>query len=70
MAHATQKTFTAHLADLASDKFTDLSERWSRYTVYRRTLAELKQLSTREMADLGMNPSTLKSIAYEAAYKN
>lgn len=36
--------------------------------VYRTTLTELEGLSNRDLADLGINRSMIKSIAYEAAY--
>lgn len=41
---------------------------YSNWRVYRRTLNELRELSTRELADLGINPSMIHSIAMEAAY--
>jgi len=46
----------------------DLAERHAKNRVYRETLDELQSLSSRELADLGMSPANLKSIAYEAAY--
>ncbi|EPX81223.1 DUF1127 domain-containing protein [Litoreibacter arenae] len=48
----------------------DLAERHAKYRVYRTTLNELQTLSDRELADLGLSPSNVKSVAYEAAYKN
>ncbi len=36
--------------------------------VYRQTLRELQALSARDLADLGIAPSMLRSVAYEAAY--
>lgn len=41
---------------------------YANWRVYRNTLSELESLSLREMADLGINPSTIKRIALEAAY--
>jgi len=38
------------------------------YKTYRRTLAELESLTSRELADIGLNPHALKDIAYESAY--
>ena len=46
----------------------DIVEAWRAYRVYRETLGELQALSTRELADLGLNASTLSSVALEAAY--
>lgn len=41
---------------------------YGNWRVYRRTLNELRELSVREMADLGINPSMIRRIALEAAY--
>jgi uncharacterized protein YjiS (DUF1127 family) len=46
----------------------DIVEEWRAYRVYRETLGELQALSTRELADLGLNASALRSVALEAAY--
>ena len=35
---------------------------------YRRTLNELSSLTTRELADLGLNRSMIRRIAHETAY--
>lgn len=35
---------------------------------YRKTLAELESLSARDLADLGIAPSSIREIAYRAAY--
>lgn len=35
--------------------------------IFRRTLNELHQLSGRELADLGLNPSNLRQVAWETA---
>lgn len=45
-----------------------LAERNAKYRLYRRTLAELDYLSNRELADLGLHRSMIRSVAYEAAY--
>ncbi len=36
--------------------------------VYRQTLSELSALSERDLNDLGLNRSMLRSVAQEAAY--
>ena len=46
----------------------DLAGRWARYSVYRKTLSELQSLSVRDLNDLGLNKSTVRRTAYEAAY--
>ncbi len=38
--------------------------------IYTTTVVELENLSNRELADLGLNRSSIKSIAFEAAYGN
>ena len=48
--------------------FADLTERVARYRVYRSTLAELNELGDRELNDLGISRSGIRSIAYKAAY--
>lgn len=45
-----------------------LRARFAQYRVYRATLNELRELSNRELADLGLSRSMLKGIALEAAY--
>lgn len=35
--------------------------------VFRTTLTELQALSTRDLADMGLNPSNLRQIAWETA---
>ena len=50
-----------------SDVFADAAARYARYTVYRTTLAELRAISDRELADLGMCRAMLSSVAWQAA---
>ncbi|RVT85362.1 DUF1127 domain-containing protein [Rhodobacteraceae bacterium CCMM004] len=51
-----------------ANSFSQIGESWARYRLYRRTLSEMQDLSNRELADLGLNRSNLRSIAYHAAY--
>ncbi|MCJ8140316.1 DUF1127 domain-containing protein [Falsirhodobacter halotolerans] len=39
-----------------------------RRAVYRQTVAELNALSTRDLADLGMSRSSIREVAFQAAY--
>ncbi len=48
--------------------FATLADRYAKYKVYRATINELSQLSGRELNDLGISRSMIKSIAIEAAY--
>lgn len=45
-----------------------LVARFKAYRVYRNSLNELRALSNRELADLGLSRSMIKRIALEAAY--
>ncbi|WP_238475478.1 DUF1127 domain-containing protein [Rhodophyticola sp. CCM32] len=47
---------------------TQLAEAYAARKVYRQTIAELETCSTRELSDLGLSRSMIKSVAYEAAY--
>jgi uncharacterized protein YjiS (DUF1127 family) len=46
-----------------------ITGRFARYRTYRKTLNELRGLSPRELDDLGLNPSMIRSCAYKAAYE-
>ena len=47
-----------------------LRDHLARRALYRRTVAELRQLSDRELSDLGLSRSMITRIAYEAAWGN
>ena len=57
-------------AGRVSSYFGGITKRVSQYRVYRNTLAELQMLGDRELADLGLNRSVLRSVAYKSAYEN
>lgn len=46
----------------------DLTEKVAKRKTYRTTLNELRDLSDRDLADLGLSRSMIKGIALEAAY--
>lgn len=46
-----------------------LTTRFANYRAYRNTLTELRNLSDRELNDLGLGRAGLKGIAQEAVYK-
>ncbi len=56
------------LADRAAGFLSALRDNRRRYSVYRQTVRELSALNDRELNDLGIHPSAIKSIAMEAAY--
>ncbi len=47
----------------------DLRARLARRAAFRTTLRELSALSDRELADLGLNRSVIRRVAYQAAYE-
>jgi len=49
--------------------FSGIAKKVSQYRVYRNTLSELQMLGDRELADLGLNRSVLRSVAYKSAYE-
>lgn len=51
-----------------SDFIAHLRETFARRRVYHRTVAELSQLSDRELSDLQLSRSSIRSVAREAAY--
>ena len=65
---SSNRTTTLGLVDRLAEIRKDMAEAWRTYRVYRQTLTELQALSMRELNDLGLNPSMLRSIALEAAY--
>lgn len=48
--------------------YQDVANRVARYRLYRNTLNELTALGDRELADLGLNRTMLRRVAYKAAY--
>jgi len=45
-----------------------MAEAIAQRKIYRTTLAELESLNARELADIGLSRSMIKSVAYQAAY--
>ena len=56
------------IADCAANIVKSLRVSLERRRVYNRTVRELRALSTRELADLGLHPSMITRVALEAAY--
>jgi len=46
-----------------------LREAWDKYRAYRSTLAELKDLTDRQLADVGTSRAALKQLARRAVYQ-
>lgn len=70
MAYVSNNRTTAALSfgNRLAEIRKDLADAWSAHRIYRQTLRELQALSLRELNDLGLNPSMLRTIALEAAY--
>lgn len=65
----TQTTQDAGLLARVIGWFQSVQENRSKAALYRQTLRELNALSGRDLADLGIHRSSIRRIAYEAAYK-
>lgn len=68
MAFATDnRTHTATLTDRVQDVVARVQDHLRVRKIYRDTLTELEQLTTAELADIGIHRSQLRTIAREAA---
>lgn len=69
MAYATNtRAFSATLSQRISEARAAMADRYAKYSTYKVTLNELAALTDRDLTDLGINRSMIKSIAAEAAY--
>ena len=57
-------TLTQRLTNLRAN----LAAAHAQRKIYKTTVSELENLSGRELADLGLSRSSIKSVALEAAY--
>lgn len=62
------RTAPAGMFDRMNGVLQALRDYSARRKIYRTTLNELYALDGRELADLGINKSMIRSIAYDAAY--
>ncbi len=69
MAHYVENLSTARPSGLFVSFFAELRDSIARRRVYNKTYAELSQLSSRELDDLGISRSMISRLAYEAAYE-
>ena len=65
------ETRTAPIADggFFSRMIAGLTTRYAQHAAYRRCMAELSALSDRDLRDLGLHRSMIRSIAREEAYR-
>lgn len=73
----TTATFERSLGDVARDALdgpaglaSRLRRAWTRYLAYRLSLAELRSLTARELADVGLGDADLPRLAWDATKKN
>lgn len=67
-ADTTFSSRVAHGLASVAPSFAAQAERFAKWRLYRRTLAELSEITPRELADLGLSRSNLRAAAYEAVY--
>jgi uncharacterized protein YjiS (DUF1127 family) len=58
----------AELVGKAVSLVSNAAEAFALKREYRKTVSELSRLSGRELADLGLNRSSIHAAAYEAVY--
>ena len=68
MAYVNSRSSSASIADRFAAFFKISKEALERRRVYLRTVAELTNLSDRDLADLGLSRTNINAIAHEAAY--
>ena len=69
MAYATdtRSTNAALKLDISASIYA-LTQRVANYRAYRKTLNALSDLNSRELADMGLNRSTIRATAFNAVY--
>ena len=50
--------------------FDSLVTTYNNWSLYKKTVSELQGLSTKELADLGIDRSMITTVAREAVYRN
>lgn len=48
--------------------WSGIGRAWADFTTYRRTLAELRALTDKQLGDLGLSRDTLRTTAHTAVY--
>ena len=59
---------THSLRTTFAERFNIWRDQIAKRAIYRATVAELNSLSSRNLADLGIHRSSIRSLAYEAVY--
>ena len=68
MAYVNSRSSSVSIADRFAAFFKVAKDMVERRRVYAQTVAELSNLSDRDLADLGLARGNINEIAYEAAY--
>jgi len=69
MAFATDtRSASSSLGDRFAAFRANFADAAAKRKLYKTTIAELEVLSNRDLADLGLHRSTIKTLAFEAAY--
>ncbi len=69
MAHVlSNRRSGVSLAEVFANAFATVKTALARRAVYNRTLSELRALSDRDLADLGVSRFQITDLAREAAY--
>ncbi len=56
------------LSEFAADLVASVKENRARRAVYSKTLGELRMMTDRDLADIGIARIQIEDIAFEAAY--
>ena len=70
MTYITHASNNVNLFTMVSRIGANIMKSISDHRAFLRTRSELENLSTRELADVGITKGDIKRIAHEAAYKN
>ena len=58
-----------HFFEYLSTIVLNLINRYKKYRLYSQTVSELRELSGRDLADLGLSRSMIESVAFSAVYE-
>lgn len=64
----TQRGWRFSLSEFAAQLVASVKENRARRAIYNRTLDELRMMSDRDLADIGIARVQIEDIAFEAAY--
>ncbi len=64
-----QAKSTETIIEACELKLQSIITKFNNYRLYSRTISELNALTARELTDLGLSRSMIRSAAYSAVYK-